>query len=189
MLRNPAISSSNYQNSLSLLLVILISLFGFQNESLAQIKQDTVQRAGVDYSLKPPSPGSDTHLDEDNVFIIAEVMPRFPGCEEQNLKDYALTSCANEKMYAFIAQHLVYPQEAKDNGIQGQVVARFVIGKDGSISDIKIIRSIGHGTEEAVIKVLEAMPKWMPAYHNGQPVAIAFTMPFKFSIENSSKKE
>ncbi|MBR6440933.1 MAG: energy transducer TonB, partial [Bacteroidales bacterium] len=106
--------------------------------------------------------------EEEEVFMVVENDPEFPG--------------GMEAMMKFLAENIVYPQEAKDNNIQGRVFVSFVVEKDGSISNIKVIRDIGGGCGAEVVRVVKLMPKWKPATQKGKPVRVQFNLPVQFTI-------
>lgn len=104
---------------------------------------------------------------EDEIFIVVEENPEFPGGEEA--------------MNQFLAKNIHYPQLALDAGIQGKVYVTFVVGKDGSIENAKILRGIGGGCEKEALKAIKKMPKWKPGKQRGKPVNVQFNMPVVFS--------
>lgn len=87
------------------------------------------------------------------------------------------------KARQFIANNIKYPDEAVENGVNGTVQVKFTIELDGSISNITILRKLGYGCDEEVIRVLKRMPKWSPAQLNGKNVRSYFTMPVSFRTE------
>lgn len=105
----------------------------------------------------------------EEVIIMAEQMPSFVGGEDS--------------LYSFLYQHIVYPQIAKENQIEGRVVVRFVIEKDGLITKIEILKKLGWGCDEEAIRLIKLMPKWMPAKMNGKPVRTYFTLPIVFKLK------
>jgi TonB family protein len=129
----------------------------------------------------------------EEIFKIVEEMPRFPGCEDADLDRDALTKCSNSNLFAFIAENLVYPEEARSNHIEGMTVAQFIVRKDGTIDGIQILRSIGAGTDEAVTHVLSAMngmdQRWIPGVQKGRKVDVMFTLPFRFKLTNEESNE
>ncbi|MBR7167397.1 MAG: TonB family protein, partial [Bacteroidales bacterium] len=106
---------------------------------------------------------------EEEIFTVVETQPQFPGGEDS--------------LYSFIYTNLRYPQEAIDNGIEGNVYITFVIEKDGSITNIKILRDIGYGCGAEAVRVLKMMPKWIPGSQRGKPVRVQFNMPIKFELK------
>lgn len=84
----------------------------------------------------------------------------------------------------FIAKNLKYPEEARQNDIRGKVVVQFVVERDGSLSDIRLVRGkeLGHGIPGEAIRVVKNMPKWKPGRQENQPVRSYFTLPISFSL-------
>lgn len=101
--------------------------------------------------------------------IIVEQMPTFDGGEDA--------------MYAFLRDNIKYPQIAKETNITGKVTVTFVVEKDGSITDVRILKDIGGGCGEEAVRVVQAMPKWKPGKQNGVPVRVQFNLPILFSLE------
>ena len=87
-----------------------------------------------------------------------------------------------EKFYAFLWQNIKYPPAAIKQKVQGNVNLGFIIEKDGSISDIKVERSLGSGTDEEAIRVLKSGKKWNPGVMDGKPVRTYYRIPIKFSL-------
>jgi protein TonB len=106
--------------------------------------------------------------DDEAIFFVVEVQPEFPG--------------GMDSMYAFIQKNLIYPEKAKAEGIEGRVFITFTIEKDGSVSNVKILRGIGGGCDEAAKEVVEKMPKWKPGTQRGKPVRVQFNLPIKFEL-------
>lgn len=114
-------------------------------------------------------------------FKVEETMPKFPGCEHiQNEEDRK--SCAQARMLEFIYNTLVYPEVAIKNGVQGTVVIRFIVDKNGEIIEPEIVRDIGAKCGEAALKVVKSMPKWNPGTQKGKAVKVQFNLPIKFSL-------
>jgi protein TonB len=111
--------------------------------------------------------------DEEAIFFVVEVQPEFPG--------------GMDSMYAFIQKNLIYPEKAKAEGIEGRVFITFTIEKDGSVSNVKILRGIGGGCDEAAKEVIEKMPKWKPGTQRGKPVRVQFNLPIKFELEKDKE--
>lgn len=106
--------------------------------------------------------------DVDKPFLIVEQMPQFPGGEKEMMK--------------FIAENLKYPGKAQEAGVSGKVVVNFVVGRDGIITQIKVIRGIGMGCDEEAIRVLQKMPPWTPGQMGGKAVPVYFTFPITFRL-------
>jgi periplasmic protein TonB len=101
------------------------------------------------------------------VHIITEEMPSFVG--------------GDNALYDF-SKNIIYPLKAKENNVEGRVVVKFIIEKDGAVSNIEIIRKLGFGCDEEVIRLIKTMPKWNPAKQSGKPVRVYFTMPISFIL-------
>ncbi len=120
----------------------------------------------------------------DPIHKVVEEMPRFPGCEDKEDGEVR-QECANQKLLQFIYSNIKYPQAARDAGIQGTSVVSFVVEKDGSITELKMLRSPGEGAfDEEVLRVTGAMPKWIPGKHEGEIVRVEFKLPVKFKLED-----
>ena len=104
----------------------------------------------------------------DIVFDVVEVMPQFPGGQIAMLK--------------YIMENMKYPEQAMKEGIQGRVAVRFIVEKDGSISDVKPILSVHPLLNKEAVRVVESMPKWTPGKQNGKPVRVRFNLPVMFKL-------
>jgi TonB family protein len=109
---------------------------------------------------------------DQEVFGIVETMPMFRGGEG--------------KLFEFIENNLVYPQQAIDAGVEGWVVVGFYIEKDGTVSDAEVLRGIGYGCDEEALRVVGLMPKWRPGAQGGTKIRVSMMLPIKFAL---SKKE
>ena len=106
----------------------------------------------------------------DSIYQIVDEMPQFPGGEAAMMK--------------FVANNVKYPQEAKDKEIDGRVFVSFVVEKDGSVSNVKVMRGIGGGCDEEAVRVISAMPKWKPGIKDGKPVRVSYMMPINFKLSD-----
>lgn len=116
----------------------------------------------------PPAPQVEDEIQENEIFTVVEEQPTFPGGEAARLK--------------FLQENIVYPQIAKESGIQGTVYVAFVVERNGSVTDVRIMRGIGGGCDEEAVRVVKNMPKWSPGKQRGKPVRVAFTMPIRFTL-------
>ena len=99
---------------------------------------------------------------------IVETMPSFRG--------------GQQKLFEFIGNNVVYPQEAKDAGVEGRVFVEFYIEKDGSVTDGKVLKGIGYGCDEEALRVIGIMPKWQPGMQRGKAVRVRYTLPINFKL-------
>lgn len=86
-------------------------------------------------------------------------------------------------MYTYLNQNVVYPEEAKENGWSGRVILTFVVGKDGKISDVKVVETPQPILANAVVYVVQRMPRWTPGHMSGIPIRVRYTLQFKFHLE------
>ena len=121
---------------------------------------------------------------EVEVFKVVEEMPYFKGCNEA-LNARERTKCGNQKMLEFVYSNLKYPTEAREQGVEGMVIVRFVVEKDGSITEPEVIRDIGAGCGEEALRVIRSMPNWNPGKMRGAPVRVYFNMPLRFKLEST----
>jgi len=106
---------------------------------------------------------------EEQIFTVVENDPEFPG--------------GMEALYKYLAQNIKYPQLARDNGITGKVYVTFVVERDGSIANPKVLRDIGGGCGQEAIRVVKSMPKWTPGKQRGKAVRVQFNLPVNFSLK------
>lgn len=130
-----------------------------------------------------PEPSSEK-LEEPDFYQIVSYMPHFVGCEEETDK-LKRKECSDEKIINYINEYVKYPIEARKEGIEGQVVVRFFVEKDGELTfeDKSILRNPGGGCGEEALRVIKTMPKWIPGKHEGKAVRVRFTLPVKFELE------
>jgi TonB family protein len=140
------------------------------NDEAIKSKQNIQSESDIMSSRNPEIDYSDpnTSVHTIELFTFAEEMPEFPGGKE------ALTKYLNE--------NIEYPNMAKIAGIQGKVFIKFVVEKDGSISNVKVLRGIGGGCDEEAVRVIKNMPGWKPGKIEGEPVRVVFNIPVNFGL-------
>ena len=102
---------------------------------------------------------------EKKIFTFAEQQPTFKG-----------------NVQAWLTSHLNYPASAADNNIQGKVVVKFVVGRDGSVSRAEVVRGVDPALDREALRVVNSMPKWNPGMNNGQPANVWFQLPITFKL-------
>lgn len=107
--------------------------------------------------------------EEEKPFDIVEQMPTFPG--------------GDAKLMEWLGKNIKYPAIAEENGVQGRVIVRFVVGKDGSISQASVVRSVDPSLDKEALRVVKAMPRWIPGKQNGAAVPVWFTLPVTFQLQ------
>ena len=136
-------------------------------------KDRTVEaiRNDIAVNVPPPAPKEAPKEEvkqvvENKVFEIAEQMPSFKGNVNQ-----------------WLASNLSYPAVAAENGVQGRVIVNFIVEKDGSISNVQVVRSVDPALDREDVNTVKRMPKWNPGMNNGQPARVKFTLPVTFKLQ------
>ncbi len=106
---------------------------------------------------------------KEEVFTAVEQMPQFPGGEAELMK--------------YIANHIKYPTMAAENNIQGRVVVKFVVKKDGSVGEVQVLRGKDPDLDKEAVRVVRTLPKFIPGKMNGQAVSVWFTLPINFKLQ------
>lgn len=144
-------------------------------ENEVEIETDIIINVEMDENLELdeyiPIDSDEEEVHEEEIFLIVEKQPSFPGGEVARLK--------------YLRDNVKYPQMAKESGIQGTVYLTFVIEQDGAVSNVKILRGIGGGCDEEAIRVIKNMPKWSPGEQRGRAVRVQFNMQVKFTLQGS----
>ena len=123
---------------------------------------------GVEVEPVPiPNPGY-TAPDSTKVYDVVEQMPSFPG--------------GQQKLMEYLSENTHYPKECKESGVQGRVIVTFFIERDGSISNVKVVRSLDPLMDEEAVRVVSSMPKWNPGRQNGVAVRVRYTLPVNFRL-------
>ena len=109
------------------------------------------------------------------IFRVVEEMPQFPGGMNEAMK--------------FLAMNIKYPISAQQAKIEGRVIVQFVVEKDGSVSDVKVMRGVNSELDAEAIRVVSMMPKWIPGKQRGKAVAVKYTMPIMFRLQTPEPKK
>ena len=131
----------------------------------ASEKQDAKEETVALDSVAAPTDS----VAKDEVFMVAEQMPEFPGGMKELLK--------------FLQDNLKYPENAMKNNVQGRVIVQFVVEKDGTLTEFKVARSVDPDLDAEALRVLQTMPKWKPGMQRGKIVRVKFTVPVSFKLQ------
>jgi TonB family protein len=140
-------------------------------ESLKMLINTKVEMGVTELPTAPPPPiGKTITVDgRDDVYVVVEEMPEFPG---------GVTALRN-----FLAQSVKYPAEAVSKGVQGKVYVTFIVDKDGSTKNAKIARGVDPSLDAEALRVVSSLPKWKPGMQKGQAVAVQYTVPINFRLQ------
>lgn len=134
------------------------------------VKDRTVEavRSEIAVVAPPPPPAPKPEV-ATKVFDVVEEMPSFPG--------------GQGALMQYLASNIKYPVVAQENGVQGRVIVSFVVERDGSISDVKVARSVDPSLDREAQRVVKSMPKWKPGKQNGSAVRVKYTVPVVFRLQ------
>ena len=107
--------------------------------------------------------------EETKVFDVVEVMPTFPG--------------GQGALFEWLSKNIKYPVVAEENGVQGRVIVTFVVERNGSITDVQVAKSVDPSLDKEAVRVVKAMPNWIPGKQNGSAVRVKFTVPVTFRLQ------
>lgn len=108
-------------------------------------------------------------VEETKVFDVVEQMPSFPG--------------GPTALMTYLSQNTKYPVVAQENGVQGRVVVSFVVERDGSITDVRVVRSVDPSLDKEATRVVKSMPNWIPGKQNGSTVRVKYNVPVSFKLQ------
>ena len=139
-------------------------------ETRIEIKteDDSKQRQTEAYVPPPPPKPKQEEVTEE-IFVVVEEQPEFPG--------------GNTAMMKFLSDNIKYPVIAQENGIQGRVITNFVVERDGSITDVQVVRGVDPSLDKEAVRVIQSMPKWKPGKQRGSTVRVRFTLPVVFRLQ------
>ena len=131
-------------------------------------KDRTIEAVRNDIAVATPPPAPKEEVTQ-KVFDVVEVMPSFPG--------------GQGALIQYLNSHVKYPVVAQENGIQGRVTISFVVERDGSITDVKVARSVDPSLDKEAARVVSSMPRWTPGKQNGSAVRVKFNVPVVFKLQ------
>ena len=123
----------------------------------------------VNAVILEPEPPALGEVPPSTIWDVVEQMPSFPG--------------GYKKMLAYIEQNLRYPIVAEEMGLQGRVIIGIVVEKDGSLSDIKVAKSLEKAFDEEAVRAVKSMPNWIPGMQDGEPVRVKYIIPITFCLK------
>ena len=152
---------------------ITASYVGYESKTIGVSKVFSESSKSNEYIL-----GLYKEKEEDNaekVYDVVEEMPEFPG--------------GPAVLYETLVKSIQYPEEARIKGAQGRAIVTFVVEKDGSISNARVVKSVDPSLDAEALRVINSMPKWNPGKQNGEPVRVKYTAPVRFSLDAARPAE
>lgn len=146
----------------------ILALLTLLTGTIAMAQEDTIDTGFLPTIDGPAVDVTPLEPDSTRVLMVVEEMPEFPG--------------GMPALSAYMSEHLKYPKEARELRVEGLVLLQFIVEKDGSIGDIKVIRGIGRGCDEEAVRVVQQLPTWKPGQHSGKPVRVQFSLPIRFKL-------
>lgn len=140
--------------------LMLVCFVGFSQEKTVEATEDTASEVVLDNKKSD---------DPNQIYNTVEVTPEYPG--------------GISRFYQYIAGSYKIPDELQKTGVNGTVLVSFVVEKDGSLTDIKVIRDLGYGTAEEAIRILKKSKKWRPGIQKGKAVRVSYTLPIRLMVE------
>ena len=141
---------------------------GTENKEGTKDRLAEAVRSDIAVTAPPPPPAPKPEV-SNKVFDVVEEMPHFPG--------------GPAALQAFLSSNTKYPVVAQENGVQGRVIVSFVVERDGSITDVKVVRSVDPSLDREATRVVKSMPRWSPGKQNGSAVRVKYTVPVVFRLQ------
>ena len=149
-------------------MVILYDKVAVGTENHEGTKDRNVEAVRNDIAVNTPPPAPKEEV-TNKVFDVVEVMPSFPG--------------GQGALMSYLNSHTKYPVVAQENGVQGRVTVSFVVERDGSITDVHVVRSVDPSLDREAARVVSSMPNWQPGKQNGSAVRVKFNVPVQFKLQ------
>lgn len=141
---------------------------GTENKEGTKDRLAEAVRSDIAVAAPPPPPAPKPEV-SNKVFDVVEEMPHFPG--------------GPAALQAFLSSNTKYPVVAQENGVQGRVIVSFVVERDGSITDVRVVRSVDPSLDREASRVVRSMPRWSPGKQNGSTVRVKYTVPVVFRLQ------
>ena len=156
-----------------LLFVPLAFALVFMNSCKRKPKVQKLEMEGTRVVVKAESPEDTAQFKNaestEKTYVVVEQMPAFPGGDAALMK--------------YLSENIKYPKAAEKAGEQGRVVVNFIVEKDGAISNVNVVRSVTPTLDAEAVRVIKAMPKWVPGKQDGQFVRVKYNVPVSFRLQ------
>ena len=131
--------------------------------------EDDASKRQMEAYVPPPPPKPKVEEVTEEIFVVVEEQPEIPG--------------GNTAMMKFLSDNIKYPVIAQENGIQGRVITNFVVERDGSITDVQVVRGVDPSLDKEAVRVIQSMPRWKAGRQRGSAVRVRFTLPVVFRLQ------
>ena len=113
-----------------------------------------------------------------------ETLPAWKGCPSgTEVAPEHVRTCTEQAIANFVVSNLMYPKKARRKGIEGRVIVKFIVEKDGEVSDVKVVKGAHPMLDDEAQRVVESMPAFLPGMQRGKPVRVSYHLPFNFSLK------
>jgi len=140
-----------------------------QREAEARQQEERQRQEQRQQTRQQETEQTTPNQDDNRIFDVVEQMPQYPG--------------GTAALMQYLSSHIQYPVVAEENGIQGRVVCSFVVERNGSITDVRVVRSVDPSLDKEAIRVIKGMPRWTPGKLNGSPVRVKYNVPVTFRLQ------
>ena len=115
---------------------------------------------------------------------IVETLPAWKGCPSgTEVAPEHVRRCTEQAIANFVVSNLMYPKKARRKGIEGRVIVKFIVERDGEVSDVKVVKGAHPMLDDEAQRVVESMPAFLPGMQRGKPVRVSYHLPFNFSLK------
>ena len=154
------------------ILFIAVLSFGFMANAMAQHfddEEEVVEKKVEEKKVEEKKVEVIEQSESDEVFEVVDKMPSFPG--------------GQGAMFEYISRNLKYPEIAVANGVQGRVIVTFIVKKDGSLSYVRVVKSVDPALDKEALRLIKSMPKWSPGINKGKYVNVTIKVPVTFRLQ------
>jgi TonB family protein len=146
-----------------------------QTQSNVQKELVVVGYAVAKEKLPAETTASASSQDDKVIFTVVEKMPQFAG--------------GDQALFKYLGTNIRYPVEAQKAGIQGRVICQYVVDENGAITDVSVVRGVDPSLDQEAVRVIKAMPNWVPGEQRGKKVSVKYTLPINFKLDGANAKE
>jgi len=115
---------------------------------------------------------------------IVETLPAWQSCaSDQSHTPEEVRTCTEQAIANFVVSNLTYPKKARRKGIEGRVIVKFIVEKDGAVGEVKVVKGVHPMLDNEAQRVVESMPDFRPGMQRGKPVRVSYHLPFNFSLK------